>query len=63
MPHYSYHCVNCFYEKEIFQSIKAEPLQICPHCASFSFHRKIGVGSALIFQGNGFYETDYKKKE
>ena len=38
-------------------------LKKCPQCGKNQLHRLIGAGSGIIFKGNGFYETDYKKKE
>ena len=35
--------------------------QKCPQCKG-SVRRLIGTGCGLIFKGNGFYITDYKKK-
>lgn len=60
MPTYDYICEDCGYEFEQFQSIKAPPLRKCPICKKTSLKRLIGSGSALIFKGSGFYETDYR---
>lgn len=60
MPTYDYVCHVCGYTFEQFQSIKAEPLKICPQCNG-QISRKIGGGVGLLFKGNGFYITDYKK--
>lgn len=37
-----------------------EPLKTCPVCKKKGLQRLIGTGSAVIFKGSGFYETDYK---
>jgi len=34
----------------------------CPECSKLSLERLIGTGSAVIFKGSGFYETDYRSK-
>lgn len=63
MPTYDYHCDACSADVEVFQSIKAEPLNKCPECAQKGrIKRKISSGSGIIFKGSGFYETDYKQK-
>jgi len=62
MPTYEYHCKNCRFEFEEFQSIAAEPLQVCPKCGGL-VERKISGGTGLIFKGSGFYITDYKNNK
>jgi putative FmdB family regulatory protein len=61
MPTYEYHCTNCGFEFEQFQSMAAEPLSVCPKCKG-RVQRKISGGTGLIFKGSGFYITDYKNK-
>ena len=62
MPTYEYHCKDCRFEFEEFQSIASEPLHICPKCNG-RVERKISGGTGLIFKGSGFYITDYKNKK
>lgn len=59
MPTYEYKCSNCSYTFEMFQSIKAEPIKVCPKCNG-EVRRLIGPGAGPIFKGSGFYQTDYK---
>lgn len=61
MPTYEYYCGSCGHEFEEFQSIKAEPLKVCPSCGKHSLKRKLGAGAGMLFKGTGFYLTDYKK--
>lgn len=63
MPTYSYRCTQCDHTFEAFHSMSAEPLKDCPNegCEG-SVEKLIGTGSGVLFKGNGFYETDYKKK-
>jgi putative FmdB family regulatory protein len=61
MPTYQYQCKNCGYELEEFQSIKENPLTLCPKCNTENLLRIMGTGGGLIFKGSGFYLTDYKK--
>lgn len=60
MPTYDYRCKACKYEFEEFQSITAPNLKKCPKCGKAKLERLIGTGSAVIFKGSGFYETDYR---
>lgn len=62
MPTYEYICENCGHEFEKFQSITARPLRVCPTCSKRRLKRLIGVGSAVIFKGSGFYQTDYRSE-
>jgi len=61
MPNYDYKCLSCNTKFEIFQSIKDEPLKVCPNCNG-ELKRMIGSGAGIIFNGSGFYQTDYKNK-
>jgi len=60
MPTYEYECLKCKYRFEKFQGIKDEPLKKCPRCGG-KLRKLIGAGVGIIFKGNGFYHTDYKK--
>jgi len=62
MPTYEYICRACGHEFEEFQSIKADPIAVCPKCRKKKVERKIGIGGAVIFKGGGFYETDYRSQ-
>jgi len=62
MPTYEYACSFCGHAFELFQSITATPLEKCPKCRKKT-QRLLGSGSAVIFKGSGFYETDYKRKK
>ena len=62
MPTYEYRCKACGHEFDEFQSITAPVLKKCPSCAKLKLERLIGVGSAVMFKGGGFYETDYRSE-
>ena len=58
MPIYGYRCSHCGHELEVFQSMSAEPLSICPECSGPL--RKLLYPVGVHFKGSGFYTTDYK---
>lgn len=67
MPTYEYICSKCGHTFETMQSIKAEPLTVCPKesCAKKPWgkgkvKRAVGSGAGIIFKGSGFYITDYR---
>ncbi len=60
MPTYEYRCNECGYQFEKFQSIKAAHLTECPKCGG-KIQQLISSGAGIVFKGNGFYETDYKR--
>lgn len=60
MPTYEYKCLNCNHSFEVFQSMNADPVKVCPNCGG-TVKRLIGSGAGAIFKGSGFYQTDYKK--
>ena len=60
MPTYSYQCLACDHSFGIMQSITASTKRKCPICKKMKLQRLIGSGSAIIFKGSGFYQTDYR---
>jgi len=62
MPTYDYQCLNCGENFEAFQKMSDPALKSCPKCKG-KVKRLIGSGAGLIFKGEGFYATDYKKKD
>jgi len=60
MPTYEYQCKDCGYKFEKFQKMSDEPLKKCPKCGK-EVKRLIGKGMEVIFKGQGFYATDYRK--
>ena len=61
MPTYEYACDSCGHQFETFQSMKDEPLRICPRCEEATLRRLIFGGTGVIFKGSGFYVNDSKK--
>jgi putative FmdB family regulatory protein len=62
MPTYEYQCEKCGHHFDEFQSILADPLKTCPQCGEDTLRRLFGGGSAVIFKGSGFYQTDYRSE-
>jgi putative FmdB family regulatory protein len=62
MPTYEYKCDHCGHQFDEFQSILADPLKTCPECGEDKLRRLFGGGSAVIFKGSGFYQTDYRSE-
>ncbi|MEE9584027.1 MAG: zinc ribbon domain-containing protein [Candidatus Brocadiales bacterium] len=62
MPTYEYECRHCGHVFERFESIRSSNRKKCPECRNTA-NRLIGTGSAIIFKGSGFYQTDYRSKE
>ncbi len=60
MPTYEYECEACGHTFDEFQSMSEEPLTKCPACGKKKLRRLFGTGSAVLFKGSGFYETDYR---
>ena len=63
MPTYEYECDACGHRFEEFQQMNDAPLKSCPKCRKRKLRRLIGAGSAVIFKGTGFYQTDYRSKQ
>lgn len=64
MPLYEYKCKKCGREFEFQQKISEEPLKNCIYddCNGEVF-RKISKNIGLVFNGSGFYLTDYVHKK
>jgi putative FmdB family regulatory protein len=62
MPTYDYQCQNCGYAFELFQQMSAPVKKKCTECGMLKLKRLIGSGSAVVFKGSGFYETDYRSE-
>jgi putative FmdB family regulatory protein len=59
MPVYEYECEQCGARFERLQSIKDEPVHICPECSG-AVH-KVFHPAGIIFKGSGWYITDSRK--
>ena len=69
MPTYEYACEKCGHHFEKVQSIKDNPLDVCPKelCKLKKWgkgrvKKQLSAGAGLIFKGSGFYITDYRSE-
>ncbi len=60
MPLYEYQCAKCKDRFEILQRFDDEPLKKCRKCGGPL--AKLVSSPAIQFKGNGWYITDYAKK-
>jgi putative FmdB family regulatory protein len=60
MPIHEYVCESCKKRFEKLQKISDKPCKKCPACGGSV--RKLISSPAIQFKGNGFYITDYAKK-
>jgi len=60
MPLHEYKCTQCGHAFEALQKAKDKPLETCPKCGGPL--RKLISSPAIQFKGNGWYITDYAKK-
>jgi putative FmdB family regulatory protein len=61
MPTYQYLCRDCDHEFEAVQSMRDDPLTVCPSCGGRL--RKVYAPPAISFKGSGFYATDHGKRK
>ena len=60
MPTYEYRCVSCEHQFERFQRMSDDPVKDCEVCGESV--KRLLFPVAVHFKGNGFYSTDYAKK-
>ena len=60
MPTYEYQCDACDHLFELYQGINDPKKRKCPECGKLKLRRLLGTGSAVVFKGSGFYQTDYR---
>ena len=62
MPTYNYQCKSCNEIIVVLQKITDSSLKSCKKCKG-DLKKIISGGTGMIFKGNGFYLTDYAKKD
>jgi putative FmdB family regulatory protein len=60
VPIYEYQCESCTDKFEIKQSMKDDPLIVCPRCGKHV--QRLISSPAIMFKGSGWYVTDYSEK-
>ncbi|HEV2473353.1 MAG TPA: FmdB family zinc ribbon protein [Chthonomonadales bacterium] len=61
MPTYGYQCSECKHEFQIFQSMRDDPISVCPECNGAVKRLMYPVG--IVFKGSGWYINDSRKPE
>jgi putative FmdB family regulatory protein len=61
VPNYGYRCAECKHEFTVFQSMKDDPVKICPECSGEVRRLMYPVG--VVFKGSGWYINDSRKPE
>lgn len=59
MPTYDYTCTSCERESSATQSIKEEPLRLCPHCGELTLKRLVSTGTTFTLKGGGWASEGY----
>jgi putative FmdB family regulatory protein len=62
VPIYEYACKKCNHTMDALQKITDEPLVKCPECGEPELRRLLSAPRFRL-KGDGWYETDFKKKE
>jgi putative FmdB family regulatory protein len=60
LPTYEYRCVSCEHQFERFQRMSDDPVKECEVCGEPV--KRLLFPVAIHFKGNGFYSTDYARK-
>lgn len=58
MPTYTYKCVKCSKQEDIFHGINDEYKESCECGAEM---KKVFYANTVMFRGSGFYSTENKK--
>ncbi len=62
MPIYEFVCAGCGREEELLVRSRGERDRACPACGE-AMNRKVSLPGTVIFNGSGYYTTDYKRRE
>jgi putative FmdB family regulatory protein len=60
LPTYEYRCVACEHQFERFQRMSDDPVKVCEKCGEPV--KRLLFPVAIQFKGNGFYTTDYARR-
>lgn len=56
MATYIYRCKNCEHELELEQSMKDEPITLCPSCDTEMLRRVVTGGNGFRIHGKGVHK-------
>jgi len=59
---YDYKCTGCEHEWEASQSIREQPLELCPSCGEKTAKRMISKPGEFLLTGGGWYADGYGRK-
>lgn len=62
MPIYLYKCPECNAIVEVIQKLSDPPILGCPQCVYDGQLEKQVTAASFQFNGNGYYQTDFKNK-
>lgn len=62
MPLYEYRCDACGHQFEVIQKFSDKPVAECPKCSGGPVVKLLS-SPAIQFKGNGWYITDYARKD
>lgn len=62
MPIFEFFCATCGFEEEVLVRTAADRERSCATCGH-ALERKVSLPGTVIFNGTGYYTTDYKRKE
>jgi putative FmdB family regulatory protein len=62
MPLYEYRCDSCGHQFEVIQKFSDDPIALCPSCGAGPVVKLLS-SPAIQFKGNGWYVTDYARKD
>ena len=62
MPIYKFYCKHCDDTVDIITDVSDNDLRVCMTCGRGRV-KQFPITGKPQFKGNGFYETDYKKKD
>jgi putative FmdB family regulatory protein len=59
---YDYFCKSCEKNFEFEQSIKDDPLTVCPKCGADSSVKRLITGGGFVLKGRGWAADNYSSK-
>lgn len=63
MPIYEFQCKKCGHVTELIQKLDDPAPATCPKCKAKRSMTKMMSSTAFVFKGEGWYITDYSRKD